>query len=1015
MSRHSTVQKFVRPNVVFRLFGLLGGIWLICSGSAIHSIANGQEPKLDQVKFIFSVHCIECHNALEKKGGLDLSTNESMLLGGDSGVVLVPGKESESLMWNRITSDEMPPKKPLGQSERETIRSWIANNAPWPGGKLDAAEFTSETRAGYDWWSLQPILAISPPSTTELNANPIDGFVMAKLNASGMTPSPPADRRTLARRIAFDLTGLPPAQGSVQKLIESENPNALEHWIDSLLDSPAYGQRWARHWLDTIRFGESHGFERDQLRTNSWRYRDWVVKAFNQDMPYDEFCRMQIAGDALLPNTLDGIIATGMLVAGSYDQVGQTQQSKAMREVVRQDELEDVVSLVSQTFLGLTVNCSRCHDHKFDPIPQREYYQMCAALAGAHHGEPKLKPELLANSARPITVRLEARQTELKRLITEIEQPVKDRIIAERAVTKSTQEAPVPISRWEFDDPRDSIGGLDVELRSNAVLQDGRLILKDGGYASSKNLNKTLKEKTLEVWVQLANTTQRGGAAISVESLKGNVFDAIVYGEVEPNRWMAGSDGFTRTESFQAEEMESTSSDLVHVAIVYEADGTIRAYRNGLPYGHSIRKSNLIEFPLNTTHVLFGLRHSPAGDGKMLNGALERAQLYDRALTDEEVRTSANVQTTFVSNSELTTALDLPAKELLAEYRFELNQIREQLQRVSDSRVYAIASKEPSKTFLLARGNPGSPLDSVLPGGVSAVKGIAPDFLLDDTANDGQRRLKLAQWITEKRNPLFARVIVNRVWQYHFGAGIVETPNDFGFNGGRPSHPELLDWLANDLIEHGWSLKHLHRRILSSKTYQQSSQIVPSNMEKDAGNRLLWRKSPSRLDAESLRDTMLDLAGQLEPSLDGPGYYDFSLSINNSHFYSMRQPSGESFQRRTLYRTVVRSARSNLLDVFDCPDPSTKSPLRASTTTPLQSLSLMNNALVIRLSEAWAKRASLSSGETLPSQVVFLFEQAYFRKPDASELTACVELADKHGLASVCRVLLNSNELLYVD
>ena len=1015
MSRHSTALQFRRSNLGSCFFLSLILVGLISSLSSTNATGEFQEPKPDSIQFILSVRCIECHNALEKKGGLDLSTRESMMLGGDSGVVLVPGKESESLMWKRIASDEMPPKQPLKESERETIRSWISNNAQWLGGKLDAAEFTSETRAGYDWWSLQPIHSISPPSITELDPNPIDGFVLARLNASGMTPSPAADRRTLARRIAFDLTGLPPAQADVQGLIEAKNPKALEHWIDRLLDSPAYGQRWARHWLDTIRFGESHGFERDQLRTNSWRYRDWVVKAFNQDMPYDEFCRMQLAGDALLPDSADGIIATGMLVAGSYDQVGQTQQSKAMREVVRQDELEDVVSLVSQTFLGLTVNCSRCHDHKFDPIPQRDYYQMCAALAGAHHGEPKLKTELLVNSARPITERLEARQIELKRSIAELEQPVKDRILAERAVAKITEEAPVPISRWEFDDLRDAIGGLDIELRSNSVLQDGRLILKDGGYASSKNLNRTLKEKTLEVWVQLANATQRGGAAISVESRTGSVFDAIVYGEVSSNQWMAGSDGFTRTQPFQAEEIESTTSELVHVAIVYEPDGTIRAYRNGLPYGVPIRKSNLIEFPPNTTHILFGLRHSPAGDGRMLTGALERAQLYDRALSDAEVRASANIQTTFVSNSELMAALDLPAKELLADYRFELNQIREQLQRVSDSRVYAIASKEPSKTFLLARGNPGSPLDAVLPGGVSSVKGVSADFLLDDTASDGQRRLKLAEWITERRNPLFARVIVNRVWQYHFGVGIVETPNDFGFNGGRPSHPELLDWLANDLIEHGWSLKHLHRRILSSKTYQQSSQIVPLNMEKDAGNRLLWRKSPSRLDAESLRDTMLDLAGQLEPSLDGPGYYDFALSINNSHFYSMRQPIGESFQRRTLYRTVVRSARSNLLDVFDCPDPSTKSPLRASTTTPLQSLSLMNNALVIRLSEAWAKRAKLSAGETLPSQVVCLFEQAYFRKPDATELNACVEFADKHGLAAVCRVLLNSNELLYVD
>ena len=289
MSRHSTALQFRRSNLGSCFFLSLILVGLISSLSSTNATGEFQEPKPDSIKFVLSVRCIECHNALEKKGGLDLSTRESMMLGGDSGVVLVPGKESESLMWKRIASDEMPPKQPLKESERETIRSWISNNAQWLGGKLDAAEFTSETRAGYDWWSLQPIHSISPPSITELDPNPIDGFVLARLNASGMTPSPAADRRTLARRIAFDLTGLPPAQADVQELIESKNPKALEHWIDRLLDSPAYGQRWARHWLDTIRFGESHGFERDQLRTNSWRYRDWVVKAFNQDMPYDEF------------------------------------------------------------------------------------------------------------------------------------------------------------------------------------------------------------------------------------------------------------------------------------------------------------------------------------------------------------------------------------------------------------------------------------------------------------------------------------------------------------------------------------------------------------------------------------------------------------------------------------------------------------------------------------------------------------------------------------------------------
>jgi Protein of unknown function (DUF1553) len=345
--------------------------------------------------------------------------------------------------------------------------------------------------------------------------------------------------------------------------------------------------------------------------------------------------------------------------------------------------------------------------------------------------------------------------------------------------------------------------------------------------------------------------------------------------------------------------------------------------------------------------------------------------------------------------------------------------LEEQRNRVNDPRVYAVASKLPTKTHVLARGSTFSPLGEVMPGGIAALCGIEAEFRLEPGATDLDRRQALADWIANERNPLFARVIVNRVWKQYFGVGMVATPNDFGFNGARPSHPELLDWLAKDLIDHDWSLKHLHRRILTSKTYQQSSQIVPEFRNKDADNRLLWRHSPSRVDAESLRDTILALAGKLDRSLDGPGFYDFEMTIQNSHFYFMRDPLGESFQRRTLYRTLVRSARSNLLDVFDCPDPSTKTPQRTDTTTPLQSLALMNNSFVVRMSEAWAEKvvqAGIQAGEvSAETRLKRLFDEAYGRTPSDDEFVACKIVLDKHGLSTVCRALLNSNELLYVD
>jgi len=449
--------------------------------------------------------------------------------------------------------------------------------------------------------------------------------------------------------------------------------------------------------------------------------------------------------------------------------------------------------------------------------------------------------------------------------------------------------------------------------------------------------------------------------------------------------------------------------------MTYETDGTIRAYRNGRPYGRAIKKSELVEFKSNEVHVLFGLRHSPSSADRLWKGAIERAQLYDRALTESEIQLSFDSRSLLVSSAEIEKELDMSAVEHLANLRFELEHAKTQLDRIQDSRVYAVVSKEPTKTFVLNRGNPGEPLQEVSPNGIAAISGVDFRFQLDERASDQERRSQLAKWITDSKNPLFSRVIVNRVWQYHFGVGIVDTPNDFGFNGGRPSHPDLLDWLAQDFIDHGWSLKHLHKRIADSKTYQQSSKIISSRLAKDAGNRLLWRKSLNRLDAESLRDTMLDLAGLLDRSVDGPGAYDFTFFVDNSHFYKMRDPIGESFQRRTLYRTWIRSGRNNLLDVFDCPDPSTKTPIRTSTTTPLQSLSLMNNSFVLRMAEGWAERAIVSGCDTTELQIQFLFRSAFFREPTAEELQACVVTADSHGLAAVTRVLLNSNELLYVD
>jgi Protein of unknown function (DUF1549)/Protein of unknown function (DUF1553)/Planctomycete cytochrome C len=833
------------PGIRLLLIALIA---LSSAATAIAAPPAAKSQRFDRtVAPLLAKRCLGCHSGAKPKGSLDLSRRTTALKGGDGGKVLVPGNAAKSVLWQRIRDNEMPPKKPLPKAERELLKRWIDAGANWGTDPIDPFRFTTDARAGYDWWSLQPVKRPSVPQLQNpgiwqipgFPVNPIDSFILRKLQHQHLSPSPPADRLTLIRRLKFDLLGLPPTPEEIDAFLNDRAPNAYEKLVDRYLASPQYGERWARHWLDVARFGESQGFERDKLRSNSWRYRDWVVAAFNRDMPYDEFARLQIAGDVLRPANANAVVATGFLVAGPWDEVGQTQQSAAMKAVVRQDELEDYVSTVGQTFLGLTIHCARCHDHKFDPIRQEEYYRLTAALGGARHGE------------RPIGNLPKRRQADVRKAA------LQSRLESLRKRVAAIGESPV-----------------------------GR---------------------------------------VSIPS---------------------------RTASQQ-------------------------------------------------TRIADGLETRPTADRR--RDALQ----------------------------------------------FEIAQLKSQLARWGEMKAYAVAPKTPGKAYLLNRGNPAAKVRVVKPGGVASLSAVNANFGLPADADDADRRTKLAAWITDRRNPLFARVIVNRLWHYHFGKGLVDTPNDFGFNGGRPSHPELLDWLAAELVtpvgrvsnpsvpasrstqntdgletrptETRWSLKHIHRLIVTSATYRQSSRIpnpqsaIPNPQSVDAGNRTLWRMSPRRLEAEAVRDAMLQMAGQLNTEIGGPGFYDFTTFTRNSQFYKMRDPAGFTFDRRSLYRTWVRSGRNRFLDVFDCPDPSTKTPKRAVTMTPVQSLALLNNSFVLRMSDRFAARLRRGAGEDAKRQVEHCWRIAYGRLPDDAELRRTVPFVKRYGLAALCRVVFNSNEFLFAD
>lgn len=889
---------------------------------------------------------------------------------------------------------------------------------------LDAAETSttpealglgeSTRRAGTDWWSLQPVVRPQPPEVRQATwkRNPIDAFVLARLEASGLEPAAQAEPRVLARRLSFDLLGLPPDPARVESFVQSaaqDFPAALASFVEELLSSPHYGERWARHWLDVARYGESDGFEYDQLRPNAWRYRDWVIQALNADMPYDRFVQWQIAGDVLEPTNADAVVATGFLVCGAFD--GLVPQGDKMKKIMREDEMEDLVGTVAQTFLGLTAHCARCHDHKFDPISQKDYYQLASALAGVKRGDRTL-PGSGDIEAMQVRVR------ELTKRIADLEEPIKSAIASEPDSGRSANgTAPVPLAQWSFDlGFQDEIGLLHGEPMGGARIENGALRLEGkDDYASTVLLKSALKEKTLEAWVRLENLDQRGGAVVSLQSVDGGRFDAVVFGEREPGRWMAGSEGFIRTQSFGGSEEKEALSGFVHVAIVYEPDGSIRGYRNGLPYGNAYQTSGPVEFPAGTTQVLFGLRHGTGpAPGRMLAGWIDRVNLYDRALTPEEVARSAKRRV--ASAEEIAQRLSPDQRQARAQYQEEAARLKETVAKREAHKSYAVTPQVAPVVRLLARGNPFQPQDEVVPGGVASIRGVSPAFLLPIDAPDAQRRKKLAAWVTDSDNPLFARVMVNRLWHYHFGQGLVRTPNDFGFNGGEPAHPALLEWLAAEFRAGGWSLKHMHRLIVTSATYMQSASANPKAMELDADNRLLWRHTPWRLEAELVRDAVLAVSGVLEPTVGGLGFQDFHMYNHKSSWvYDAIDPEGPGYNRRSIYRTWARGSHHPLLTSFDCPDPSATAPVRGVTTTPIGALSLFNTAMILRLADRFAQRLQTDAGADPERQIARAYALVFNRKPDPEESTAAVAFVQRNGLPALCRVLFNTSEFLYVD
>jgi hypothetical protein len=623
--------------------------------------------------------------------------------------------------------------------------------------------------AANDWWSLRPLQQPPVPKVKEARwpRNALDAFVLGMLEAKGLRPSAETDRLTFIRRVTYDLHGLPPTPEEIVAFINDARPDAYERLIDRLLASPRYGERWGRHWLDIVHYADTHGYDKDKRRLWAWLFRDWVIRAFNRDLPYRRFIRYQLAGDVLYPADPDGIIATGFIAAGPWDFVGHVElrEGTVEKEKTRLLDRDDMVSNTIATFVSLTAHCARCHDHKFDPIPQEDYYRLQAVFAGVERGD----------------------------------------------------------RQW-----------------GNQQAEDQRLAL----------------EKQIK-------------AAL--------------------------------------------------------------------------------------------LRKVPAADLQMLQKQLQA----------------------------------LAAAGL----------------------VYTVIPRPPRPIHVLNRGDVQRQRELVAPGALSLLPGLDADFKLANPADEGARRAALADWIAHANNVLTWRSIVNRVWQYHFGRGLVDTPNDFGRNGALPTHPELLDWLAIEFHNGGGSFKKLHRLILLSATYRQTSKHDAACATIDADNRFLWRMNRQRLDAESIRDSVLAVSGKLDAQMGGPGFELFRFKDDHSPVYdhsALDKINDPKTWRRTVYRFVVRSVPNPFLESLDCADPNINVPVRNTTLTALQALALLNNPFMVQQAEHFAERLRGVSADSR-RQIDGACWRLFGRPPRPSERDALVDYADRHELANACRLLFNANEFIFVD
>ncbi len=990
-------------TVVWMTASLFG----VCSSSAqLRADEGARALFLDKLAPLLIERCAGCHHAEKKEGGLSLETRADWLKGGDSGPAIEVGDADASVIVDYVSGEdpEMPQQgDPLTSEQVSLLRKWIDAGAPWPAD----LSLKSDPLA---WWSLQPLHQVAipriPAKYRSWARNPIDAFILQRQAAHGLTPSPAADRRTLIRRLYYDLIGLPPTMQQVEAFERDRRPDAYERLVERLLASPRYGERWARHWLDVVHYGETHGYDKDKPRPNAWHYRDYVIRSLNNDKPYRQFVLEQLAGDVVAPGNPDAFVARGFLSAGPWDFIGHAELSeeKLDGKIARNLDRDDMVTNTLNTFASLTVQCARCHDHKFDPITQDDYYALQAVFSALDRVDRSF-------DADP---RVARRRLELAQVERDLSQQL-------ARIEKRLEQAAGP--QWKYLSRRQSIAEATAAQRAAAFGYHSNIV-------SSPDTRK---------WVEVDLGRQHTIRQIVLYPCHDD-FNNIGDGFGFPVRWQVVLSETNTGGGRKRIVADYTQTDFPNPGIrpvVIDCEPFEARYVRIVATRLAERRDDYIlalaELAVindNGSNVALGAAVTSL-DSIEAPARWRRANLTDGAFYGQSDADWKKWREEFVAMAGASVKARLPSPlwRRWESLRQQQTVAKRELTRLpAQQRAYVGAAfrgsgnfrgtgGQPREIHVLARGDVRSPLRPAFPGVPRIMKGEAGRFDLASNASESQRRLRLAQWLVRPDHPLTWRSIVNRIWLYHFGRGLVETPNDFGRMGAKPSHPELLDFLAVWFQQHGGSWKKLHRLIVMSAVYRQSSASRADAEKIDAGNRFLWRANRRRLEAEAVRDTMLALAGRLDLRMYGPSFQDFVIEHpeHSPHYeYGKVDPADARFHRRAIYRFLVRSQPQPMMQILDCADPSMSVPQRQQTTTPQQALVLLNNELSIWAAAQMAERLE-ASGEEPDELVRRLFRRAVQRVPDQQERQWLAEYARKHGLAAACRIVLNLNELIYVD